>query len=1149
MPNPKLATFSDAFTGAAINTTLWNSITGTATLDTTNDLVTLAQPTVSGTTNSFGTTSLYDATGSSIYAQIAAVPNGAGTTKTALVLRVDANNSVAIRVESGIFKMTLQTAGTTATTTLPPYDPHAHRWWRIRENSGTWYADTAPDGITWTQQTSSTYSWGATAMTAAIQTSAGATEVAGLVATIAHINTPLGGTANPNWPTLEHGWGAYWDANGGDIPLDRYVEVTNRTRGTTTTRRGRQYELDQVRAGELTTRLANTDAALDPTNSSGPWYGRIAPYQPYRLRAQWPPTRNLLDQVHATGGDLGGWPLGTVDGSGVGPDIFSVTDSTNGAIVAATDAWQGGRVLQFAVPSGSTAPTRIAHTPRFSAIPGQTYTMQMQVRNITASTSLSVQAFVGWYMTAGASATSFTYGTTTTLTGSTTAGWTQLTVTATAPTGAMGIDVGVAVAVTAAATCSVQVDGWQLEKGATASSWTVPGVWYPIYSGYVERFSPEWEMSGTYGTVNPTCVDALALLSRVLLTDILTQQLSLAAFSPRFLFPLSDPSGSTTFVDRLGVYPAAKITKSKNGAGSVAPGTQITATDTVNGIFTGSGGATVTTITNPSPGVGAVVASSVIDLTTSGIVGPANPAEWTRAIAFRYTGPLPSDAACIWSCMDRQHAPTGALATGSRIFLSVSSTGKLVLVIGGPTNVEAVMSFTANDGSVPSVNDGNWHWALFAYDAANAQARVSLDGNNWFYTGLSSAITPTGLVSDSIGAWYDLGLGGAAGDNFQGDVAFAAEWPVWFNNADNVAIYSAWKNSLTGDPTNFRYTRILGWCGYTGAWNAQAGLTTSMGPASFSGQDVVTALQAVVETENGEHFVSRDGTLTFRPRSARYNATTPVLIFGERTDLGEYPYEDCKMDYDPTRLANQITVTQTGTGQTFTANDKASITRYFPSTLTRSVNASSALECQDAASYLLSRYKAPATRVSAIKLNPASNPALWPVMLSLELGSRVRVMRRPPGVPAITVDCFVEAIDWQLDDTAGAAVTLQLSPADLTPYGIFASFHTTLNGSPASGVTSITINAGADTTNLASQQLWPGQQLVLGQGSANQETVTIGSVGATSPGWTTATVTLTGATTKSHTNGDTVCEPLPAGTTDPTAWDAVSAFDAIAFAY
>jgi hypothetical protein len=242
-----------------------------------------------------------------------------------------------------------------------------------------------------------------------------------------------------------------------------------------------------------------------------------------------------------------------------------------------------------------------------------------------------------------------------------------------------------------------------------------------------------------------------------------------------------------------------------------------------------------------------------------------------------------------------------------------------------------------------------------------------------------------------------------------------------------------------------------------------------MGPANIDGQDAMSALQSVVDTENGAHYVDRAGVITFKARSARYNATVPMYTFGENS--GEYPYEDCTLDFDSTHLSNQVTVTQESTSQNFYATDATSITDYFPRTMSRSINASDTGECQDAASYLLSRYRQPAQRVSSLKLHPSANPALWPVCLNLELGTRVRVMRRPPGVPAIQVDCFVENIQWDVDDTGEAWCTLQCSPADLTPYGIFAAWHTTLATSPGSGVTTVTVNASADNTNPLAGQL------------------------------------------------------------------------------
>ncbi|MGW2861959.1 hypothetical protein [Streptomyces sp. NPDC001205] len=947
---------------------------------------------------------------------------------------------------------------------------------------------------------------------------------------------------NPNWPLIEDGWAPYWNASGG-APWDRFTEVTGRTMGAGGTQRGRQYELDQIRSGELSVTLANTDGVLDPTNPSGPFYGHIAPYQPYRKRAMWPPSINLLSQVMATGGDLGGYAVGA---NVYQADVFSDTDpSGSGVVTASATAFQGSNVIQFTVPSGATASARICDTLQPAALPGQTYTMQIRIRNVTPSTALQVKPGAGWYLTPLASGTSYTYGSTVTLTGSATAAWTQLTVTATAPAGAMGIDVGAMVAATAGAACTIQIDAWQLEKGASASAWSQPGVWYPMYEGFVERWTPTWRQ-GTYGMVSPTAVDAFALLSQIKLDSPLTEAINAA--TPRFVFRLDDPSTATTFTEATGTYNAAGIANSKNGPGSVVGGTQITATDPVNGTFTGST-ATVTTFTNPHPGQGAGFPSSVIDLTTAGIVGPANPAQWTRCIAFRYTGPTPTDGACIWSSMDRQHAATGTVATGSRIFLSIEPDSRLHLYLGGPTGVVANMIFTHNDGSQPNVVDGNWHLAVFGWNQAAGEARVSIDGNEWFYTGLPSTITPTGLVSDSLGAWYDLGLGGAAGDNWQGDLAFAAEFPAYLFNVSTDAIYAAWKSSFAGESTDARYSRILQYAGSTALSNIQPGLTRSMGPAAFGGQDALTALQAVVDTENGEHFVGTDGRVNFRARSARYNALTPAFVFGENTAAGEFPYEDCQLDYDATHLANQVTVTQTGSGQTFAAQDATSIAAYFPRTLTRSINSSSAAECQDAADYLLSRYRQPSTRVASLKLHPSANPSLWPVVLGLELGTRVRVMRRPPNLNTIQIECFVESIKFDWDNNGEAVVTLQCSPADTTPYGLFAAWHTTLSATIAAGVTAITVTNSQDNTNPLGAQLPAGTQIALGQNSANQETVTIASVGATSTGWTSAVINLTGATTKSHTAGDVICEVLPTGTTSPTTWDAAATLDAVAYAY
>ncbi|MBK3624904.1 hypothetical protein JHN59_08590 [Streptomyces sp. MBT49] len=1136
-----ISQLSDNFSAGTLNTALWNNSSGSpnVVLDTALDRVQIA---CTAAYPAFGGFGPWNLTGGAIFARISPPPVGAGSTQMIMRAYLDANNRASLYFDGGgVLTASVINAGVTTTTVIGAYNPHLHSWWRIREAGGSLFFETAPDGYTWTVRATLAHSWSTAAVSVVWIAGFYGSEAAGLVGYVDHVNTLASppDQLNLNFPVIDDGWGPLWGVNGGAFPANRFVDINDRTRGAVTVDRGRQYETDQVRSGESGMSLANTDAALDPLNASGPWYGRVLPYEPYRRRAQWPPTRNLLDQVQATAGDLGGVSLGPI--SSATSDVFSSTDAGGGSFVASAAAWQGATVMQFAVPSGTVATTRICHTPRPAVRPGQTYTVTLRVRNVTAATSLTVYAMLSWYTSAGGLLpSSHTFGSTVVLTGSASAAWTTVTVSGVPPFGAVGMGCGVGVAATAAAACSVQVDGWQAEKGAASTTWQCPGTWYPVFAGFIERWPAKWDLDGTYGMVTPNSVDAFSLLSQKTLSDPLTQEINGAGV--RFLYKLDDPAGSTSAADWAGAYPPAPLATSKYGAGSFVFGGALTSTDPT-GTFVGSGG-TVATLNNPFPGQAVVAAATFLKLSGAGIKGPANPAVFVRAIAFRYTGPLPTNSAYLWSSMDGQR--TGSNQSGSRVHALLGTDGKPSMTLAGPNG--AATGYPA--GGATNCADGNWHLLIFGYNQATGQALVSQDGNLVaFYGSIPATATPTGLISDCIGAYVDATVGNGTTSNFKGDVAFVAEFSSWFTGSMITNLYQAWKAACAGESTSARYARILRYAGYTGTTSIQTGLTTSMGVANFEDSDAVTALQAVVDTEGGAHYVAADGTVVFRARSQRYNATTPAWIFGERQDLGEFPYTDCTTDFDTTRLSNQAIVTQAGTGQEFYAQDAASAAAYFSRTMTRTINSTSTDECQDGANYLLSRYRQPVTRVSSIKLNPSTNPALWPVCLSLELGTRARIMRRPPGVPATLIEVFIEHIEWDFGDDNDVWCTLQCSPADLTPYGVFAAWHTTLATSPASGVSSITLNAGQDNTNVLAAQLAPGQQLVLGQGTTNQETVTVLSVGATSPGWTTGTVTLTAVTTKSHTALDVVCEPLPVGTTDSTRWDAVSKFDSIAFAY
>jgi hypothetical protein len=938
---------------------------------------------------------------------------------------------------------------------------------------------------------------------------------------------------NPNYPNSELGWGPLNNAGSGAIPLDRYVGLSNRTLGSIGADRGRQYELDQPQAGTLNAALRNDDGALDPTNSAGPWANRIAPYQPFRMRMQYPPTANLLLPGQSTCGD--GYATGAIPAA---LDIFSTCDPSGGQIVNSATAYQGSNVFQFAVGAGNASGSTVAWTKLMAGKPGVTYTVQMRVRNITPSTSQSVKARISYYNSAASVVSQ--YGSPVTLVGSATASWSLIQFTYTLPANTNAIQVGWSVNSTSVA-CTLQMDAWQFEEGSTATAWGAASPWYPIFAGFVERWPTEWRDAGTFGVVSPTAVDAFALLSQKQLSDPLTEEINRR--NPRFIYKLNDPQGSTSFADATGTYPPVSVGVSKYGAGVITPGTTPTATDPVGGLFTGVDG-TVTNIANANSGTSALSAASFIDFTTAGITGPANSnGIWTRAIAFRYTGPMPvsGQAAVIWSNFDNKRV--NDYPAGSRITMFLGDTGVPTLALYGPT---AAAQIVRANGS--SCVDGNWHLVIFGYSSGTSQILISLDGNTAAYIGgVSTTVVPKNLVSDAIGAWVDPGSGNGTIQTFSGDVSLAVEWPTFAGANDITALYSAWKRSLAGESTAARYARILGWSGYTGASSISGTVTTAMGP--FKGNtDALSALQGVVDTENGSHFVAGDGTVTFTGRGTRYNATSPVWTFGERTDLGEFPYDELTLDYDSTHLANYVNVTQDSTGQIFSATDATSAAAYFPRSMSRTVNAASGFECQDAADYLLSRYSKPAVRITSMVLNPGANPALWPVCLALELGARVRVMRRAGAAPAMQLECFVEHLQWGFSDQNEATLTVQCSPVDPVPYAVFSAFHTTLSTSVSAGAFGFTINAPTDNTNQLVSQISVGTKLTLDIGTANEETVTVNAVGTTAPGWTTATIGC-GLMSKSHAANAPVCEALPTGVTDPTKWNANGTFDSAYISY
>lgn len=110
------------------------------------------------------------------------------------------------------------------------------------------------------------------------------------------------------------------------------------------------------------------------------------------------------------------------------------------------------------------------------------------------------------------------------------------------------------------------------------------------------------------------------------------------------------------------------------------------------------------------------------------------------------------------------------------------------------------------------------------------------------------------------------------------------------------------------------------------------------------------------------------------------------------------------------------------------------------------------------------------------------------------------------------------------------------NPATWDASSVLGAASTTVSSGGGSGTNTVTVNALPDSKANALGSDWnTGDVIWLSPGTANFESATVLSVAASYPGYSTCQITLTANLAHSHAVGDIVCDPLPAGVTNPAA--------------
>lgn len=193
-----------------------------------------------------------------------------------------------------------------------------------------------------------------------------------------------------------------------------------------------------------------------------------------------------------------------------------------------------------------------------------------------------------------------------------------------------------------------------------------------------------------------------------------------------------------------------------------------------------------------------------------------------------------------------------------------------------------------------------------------------------------------------------------------------------------------------------------------GQRNLDAGTSTLQGDAITFGTNVLNYCQTVAQSDFGQLFASRDNTLTFYGRNRAVTGVGAPVFANDGVGI---PYADLTRAQVTDLLYNVVGV-QTVGGVAQVASDATSQQTYGIRTLPiTGLLMDSDDQALDMANYLLSIYKAPDPRIATVTVQVhALALADQRTVLSLDLGSIVRVKYTPTGGTLIDHFCLVEGI-------------------------------------------------------------------------------------------------------------------------------------------
>ena len=476
------------------------------------------------------------------------------------------------------------------------------------------------------------------------------------------------------------------------------------------------------------------------------------------------------------------------------------------------------------------------------------------------------------------------------------------------------------------------------------------GVTYSVFRGFVDGFPAAWDEAGKFATTTLSCFDGISLLSQELMPDYVYEHTM--ALSPVNYWRCNDGQSSTTITDVVGGYDLLPLTDNKYRLGPQV--SSALATPSISALDARYAGFKLgQTATNGDITLSGwfSVTNSVYAATNLAINNTPSGNFWIQLVS----GSIEAEAFKTPNASYRRSTSANYSLNDPPVFVSgtyTKATGVVQLYINGV-----------------------------------AQTGASLTNN------IGMDITPitTGVVEAVTTQEFSV-------------------IPRVLSAAEVLALYNVNNNNIL-ETTEVRMTRLLD---YT-AWPASLrSITTTpvatVGGLSSPGSNLVAEMRLVNNSENGNLFVTRDGTIKFTDRNYVYSNTTSNTSQATFA-TGSIPFEpSVQINYDAAAIRNDITVSFTGGGQT-SATNTASITAYGTSAMDTTTQLSTQAQAVTLAASEATVNGQLLTNISPISVGVTANTTDWTTLLQLELLDRFTLTVAPPSGNSISQTELINRIE------------------------------------------------------------------------------------------------------------------------------------------